>query len=48
MRNISGNDDKRIQSIYLIETYVYGTNKEIIYRKEEFKFISIKKQYKNN
>ena len=42
----SANDDKRIQLIDLIETY--GTSEEIIHKKEEFKFISIIKQYKNN
>ena len=32
---ISSNDDKRMQSIDLIETYVYGTNKDPVYKKEK-------------
>ena len=35
---------KRIQSIDSIETYAYGTNKEIIHRKEEMKYNNIIKQ----
>ena len=35
---------KRIQSIDSIETYAYGTNKEIIHRKEEMKYSNIIKQ----
>ena len=30
---LNGNDDKRIQSIDSTETYGYGTNEEIIYKK---------------
>ena len=32
---LSANDDKRIQSIESIETYSYGTNREIIHRKKK-------------
>ena len=34
---MSANDDKRIQSCNSIETYTYGTNKEILQKKEEIK-----------
>ena len=40
------NDDRRIQLIYLIEIYEYGTNDEITQRKEEIKCNNIIKQYK--
>ena len=43
----SANADKRIQSIDWVETYAYGTNKEIIDRKKEMKCNSIIKQYQN-
>ena len=43
----SANADKRIQSIDSVETYAYGTNKEIIDRKKEMKCNSIIKQYQN-
>ena len=43
---MSDNDDKRIQPIDSIETYAYGTKKEIIHRKEEMKCNNIIKQYK--
>ena len=32
---LSANDDKRIQSIDSIETYSYGTNREIIHRRKK-------------
>ena len=31
----SWNDDKRIQSIHSIETYAYGTSKNLVSKKEE-------------
>ena len=31
------NSDKRIQSIDLIETYAYGTSKDLVIQKEEIK-----------
>ena len=41
LTSLSANNDKRIQSIDSIETYAYGTNKEIKHRKEEVKCNSI-------
>ena len=38
---LSANDDKRIQSIYLIETYAYETNKDIVYKNEKIKYSNI-------
>ena len=32
---LSWNDDKRIQSIHSIETYAYGTSKNLVSKKEE-------------
>ena len=43
----SSNDDKRMQSINLIETYGYGTSKDLVCKKEEIKCNNIIKQYKN-
>ena len=43
---LNANDDRRIQLIYLIEIYEYGTNDEITQRKEEIKCNNIIKQYK--
>ena len=40
--SLSSNDGKRIKSIDLIETYVHGTNKDIV-RKKEIKCNNIKK-----
>ena len=37
-----------MQSIYLIETNVYGTNKDLIYKKKKIKCNNIIKQYKND
>ena len=34
---LSSNDDKRMQSIELIETYVYETSKDLVSEKEEIK-----------
>ena len=34
---LSLNDDKRMWSIDLIETYTYGMNKDLAYKKEEMK-----------
>ena len=45
---LSSNDDKRMQSIDLIETYAYGMNKDVIIcKKEKIKCNNIIKQYKN-
>ena len=42
---MSASNDQRIQLIDSIETYVYGTNEEIIHRKEEIKCTNAIKQY---
>ena len=44
---VSSNDDKRMQSIDLIETYAYRTSKNLVRKKEEIKYNNIIKQYKN-
>ena len=44
---LSSNDDKRIQSTDSIETYAHGTNKNLLCKKEEIKYINIIKQYIN-
>ena len=44
---LSSNDDKRMQSIGSIETYAYGTRKDLICMKEKIKRNNIIKQYKN-
>ena len=43
---LSPNNNKRIQSIYSIETYGYQTTKDLICKKEEIKCNNITKQYK--
>ena len=40
--------DKRIQSIYSIETYAYGTSKDLVCKKEEIKCNNIIKQDEND
>ena len=45
---LSSNDYRRIQSIDSIETYAYGTRKDVITKKEEIKCNSIIKRYKND
>ena len=45
---LSSNDDKRMQSIDSIETYVYGTSKDLVSEKEEIKCNNIIKRYKND
>ena len=42
----SSNDDKRMQSIDSIETYAYGTNKDLVSKKGEIKRNNIIKLYK--
>ena len=44
---LSSRDDKRIRPIDLIETYAYGTSKDLVRKKEEIKCNNIIKQYKN-
>ena len=45
---LSSNDDKRMQSIDSMETYVYGTSKDLVSGKEKIKCINIIKGYKND
>ena len=44
---LSSNDDKRMQSIDSIETYGYGTSKDLVSKKEEIECNNLIKQYKN-
>ena len=44
---LSSNDDKRMQSIELVETYAYGTSKDLINEKEAIKCNSIIKPCKS-
>ena len=34
---LSSNNDKRMQSIYSVETYAYGTSRDIVSEKEDIK-----------
>ena len=43
---LSSNDDKKMQSIDLIETYEHGTSKDLICKKDKIKRNNIIKQYK--
>ena len=43
---LSSNDDKIMLSIDSIETYAYGTSKDLLSEKEEIKCSNIIKQYK--
>ena len=43
---LSSNYDKRMQSIDSIETYAYGTSKDLVSEKEEIKCNNIIKRYK--
>ena len=45
---LSSNDDTKMQSIDSIETYAYGTNKDLVSEKEEIKCNNIIKQYRND
>ena len=44
---LSSNDDNRMHSIDLIETFAYGVNKGLVCKKEEIKCKNKIKQYKN-
>ena len=44
----SSNGDKRMHSIDSIETYAYGTSKDLVSEKEVIKCNNIIKRYKNN
>ena len=43
---LSWNDDKRMESMDSIETYAYGTSKNLVSEKEEIKCSNIIKRYK--
>ena len=43
---LSSNDDKRMQSIDLIQTYAYGTSKDLVSEKEEIRNNIIKRNKK--
>ena len=45
---LCSDNDRRIQSIESIETYAYGTSKDLVCKKEEIECDSIIKQYKND
>ena len=45
---MGSNDNKRMQSTDSIETYAYGTSKDVVSKKEEIKCSSIIKRYKND
>ena len=45
---LSSNDDKRLQSINLVQTYAYWTNKNLLHKKKKIKRQNIIKQYKND
>ena len=45
---LSSNDNKKIQSIDSIETYVYGTSKDLMSEKLVIKCSNIIKRYKND
>ena len=38
----------KMQSIHLVETYAYGTSKDLSIKKEEIQCNNIIKQYKND
>ena len=44
---LSSNDDTIMQPINLIETYEYGMNENLVFKKEEIICNNIIKQYKN-
>ena len=44
---MSANDDKRIESIALIETYGHGTSRDLVCKKEETQGNNKIKQHKN-
>ena len=43
--HLISNEDKRMQSIDWIETYVYGTSKDLVTEKGEVKYNNIIKRY---
>ena len=44
---LTASNDKRLQPIDSIEPYAYGTNKDLVCKKQEIKCNNIIKQYKN-
>ena len=44
---LSSNNDERMQSIDLMETYAHGSSKDLVCKKENTKCSNIIKQYKN-
>ena len=44
----SSNDDKRIQSVNSVETYAYGTSKDLVLKREEIQCYNVIKRYKKN
>ena len=43
---LSSNDDKKIQSIDLIETFAYGTSKDLVIKNDKIRCDNITKRYK--
>ena len=46
--SLSSNEDKRMHSVDSIETFEYGTSKDLVREKEEIKCSNILKQFKND
>ena len=44
--SLSSIDDKRMQSIDLIESYAYGTSNDLVSEEEEIKYNNIIERYK--
>ena len=47
INQLSSNHHKRIQSIGFVETYTYGTSKDLVCKKEKIKYENKINQYKN-
>ena len=45
---LSSNGDKRMESVFSIETYAYGGSKDLVSKKYEVKCNTMIKHYKNN
>ena len=45
---LSANNDKRIRSVDSIETYAYGTTKDLECKKDDIKCKNTTKQHKND
>ena len=46
--SLSSNEDKRMHSVDSIETFEYGTSKDLVSEKEEIKCSNLLKQFKND